>query len=114
MDRDQYWWKTKIPLTVFDWPSIAQNNTAPATDLLLALPNILAGAAEDRHGGNATIVLQGSYAEFRYPVTKQGEQAFKHLVALFRNFETLKLRAEAAVDEAYRSTLRMFQRGASG
>ena len=103
VDRNGCWWKYKIPPTVFDWPSNAQNNTAPATDLLLALPNILARTAEDRHGGNATIVLQGSYNEFRYPVTEQGDQAFKDLVAVFKTFDTLKLRAEAGVGVRYGS-----------
>ena len=103
VDRDSYWRKTKIAPTVLDWPSIAKNDGAPATDLLLALPNILARTAEDRHGVNATIVLQGSYNEFRYPVTEQGEKAFKDLVAVFKNFDTLKLRAEATVRVRYGS-----------
>ena len=101
--RDGYWWKTKVPSSVFDWPSIAQSNSAPATDLMLALPSILAGAADNPHGGSATIVLRGSYKEFRYPVTKQGHQTFKDLVAVFKKFGTLKLRAEAAVDVRYGS-----------
>lgn len=98
VDRQSYEYVSEIPSTAFDWPSIAQTDRAPATDLLLARPNILAGAAENFHGRNTTIVLHGSYREFRYPVTEQGEQAFKNLVAMFQNFETLKLRAEATVN----------------